>query len=125
VVVQGTSAANNAMTAVTVRIQLPRVGGQVTAKSADTITIARRDGSTTTIHVSSSTTYEVAGQTSANLTDVTVGMILVAEGSQRADGSIDATTVVAGTVMGGHGWFGPDTAPNPAPSTSPSGTTEG
>ena len=113
------------MTAVTVRIQVPRVGGQVTATSADTITITRRDGTTTTIHVSSSTTYQVAGQTSASLTDVTVGMIVVAEGTQRADGSIDATTVVAGTVMGGRGWFGPYTAPNAAPSASPSGTTEG
>jgi hypothetical protein len=125
VVVQGTSAVNDAMTAVTVRIRLPRVGGQVTAKSADTITIARRDGSTSTIHVSSATTYQVAGQTSASLTDVTVGMILVAEGTQRADGSIDAATVVAGTVVGGQGWFGPNTAPNPAPSASPSGTSEG
>jgi hypothetical protein len=121
VVVQGTSATNNAMTAVTVRIRLPRVGGEVTATSADTINITRRDGSTTTIHVSSSTTYQVAGQTSASLADVTVGMIVVAEGMQRADGSIDATTVVAGTVMGGRGWFGPYSAP----SASPSGTTEG
>ena len=125
VVVQGASATNNAMTAVTVRIQVPRVGGQVTATSADTITITRRDGTTTTIHVSSSTTYQVAGQTSASLSDVTVGMIVVAEGTQRADGSIDATTVVAGTVMGGRGWFEPYTTPNAAPSASPSGTTEG
>lgn len=122
VVVQGTSATNNAMTAVTVRIQLPRVGGQVTAKSSDTITVARRDGSTATIHVSSSTTYQVVDKTSASLADITVGMTVMAEGTQRADGSIDASTVVAGTVKaGGRGWFGPFAAP----SASPSGTTEG
>jgi hypothetical protein len=121
VVVQGTSAANNAMTAVTVRIQLPRVGGQVTAKTTDTITVTRRDGSTTTIHVSSDTTYQVVDKTSATLADITVGMTVMAEGSQRSDGSIDASTVIAGSVMGGHGWFGPDTAP----SASPSGTTQG
>ena len=121
VVVQGTSAANDAMTAVTVRIQLPRAGGQVTAKTADTITVTRRDGTTSVIHVSSSTTYQVVDKTSATLADITVGMTVMAEGTQRTDGSIDATTVVGGMVRGGHGWFGPDAAPG----ASPSGTTEG
>jgi hypothetical protein len=121
VAVQGTSATNNAMTAVTVRIQLPRVGGQVTATTADSITVTRRDGSTTVIHLSPSTTYQVADKTSATLADITVGMTVMAEGTQRSDGSIDATTVVGGTVRGGHGWFGPDAVP----SASPSGTTEG
>jgi hypothetical protein len=119
VVVQGTSATNNAMTAVTVRIQLPRVGGQVTAKTADTITVSRRDG-TTVIHVSSSTTYQVVDKTSATLADITVGMTIMAEGTQRSDGSIDATTVVGGIIRGGHGWFGREAAP----SASPSGTIE-
>ncbi|MET1231790.1 MAG: DUF5666 domain-containing protein [Candidatus Limnocylindrales bacterium] len=122
VVVQGTSATNNAMTAVTVRIQLPRVGGQVTAKTGDTITVARRDGSTTTIHVSASTTYQIVGSQSASLADIKVGMIVTAEGTQRADGTIDASTVVGGGVKpGGRGWFGPYAAP----SASPSGTIEG
>ncbi len=122
VVVQGTSATTDAMTAVTVRIQLPRVGGQVTAKTSDSITVVRRDGSTATIHVSSATTYLVADTTSATLADVTVGMIVMAEGTQRADGTIDASTVVGGSMRsGGHGWFGPSAVP----SASPSGTIEG
>jgi Domain of unknown function (DUF5666) len=121
VVVQGTSATDSAMTAVTVRIQLPRVGGQVTAKTVDTITVTRRDGSTTTIHVSSTTTYQVVDDPSASLADITVGMIVMAEGTQRADGAIDASTVVGGSVKaGGRGWLGPFAAP----SASPSGTTE-
>lgn len=115
VVVQGTSAANNAMTAVTVRIQVPRAGGQVTAKTADSITVTRRDGSTTVIHVSSSTTYRVVDETSATLADITVGMIIMAEGTQRSDGSIDATTIVGGIGRGGHGRFGREAAPGATP----------
>jgi hypothetical protein len=121
VVVQGTSATDDTMTAVTVRIQVPRVGGQVTATTADTITVAHRDGSMTVIHVSASTTYQVVDKASATLADITVGMAVMAEGSLRTDGSIDATTVVGGTIRGNHGWFEQDAAP----SASPSGTTEG
>lgn len=121
VVVQGTSATANTMTAVTVRIQLPRVGGTVSAKTADTITIQRGDGTSTALHVSGSTTYQVAGATNATLADVTVGMSLIAEGTQRADGSIDATTIVAGARMrGGRGGMWQTT-----PDATSSGTTEG
>ncbi len=122
VIVQGTSATNNAMAAATVRIQLPRLGGQVTAKDADSITVTRRDGTTTTIHVSTATTYQVGGTPNATLADISVGMIVMAEGSQRADGSIDATTVVGGTGMrGGRGFFGPSATPNASPSDTTNG----
>ncbi|HEY8199662.1 MAG TPA: DUF5666 domain-containing protein [Candidatus Limnocylindrales bacterium] len=122
VIVQGASASNNAMTAATVRVQLPRVGGQVTAKDADSITVTRRDGTTTTIHVSAGTTYQVVDAPSATLADISVGMIVMAEGSQRADGSIDATTVVGGNVMrGGRGFYGPSATPNASPSDTTNG----
>lgn len=121
VIAQGTSATDGTMTAVTVRIRLPRVGGQVTAKTADTITIQRGDGTSTTVHVSGSTSYRVAGTTVATLADVTVGMSLVAEGTQRSDGAIDAAAVVAGAWMhGGRRGMWPTT-----PDADPSGTTNG
>ena len=59
---------------------------------------------------------------SATLADISVGMIVMAEGPQRADGSIDATTVVGGTVMrGGRGFYGPGATPNASPSDTTNG----
>jgi len=107
---------------------LPTVVGEVTAKTADTITVAGRDGTSTTIHVDADTTYRVAGREAADLADVTVGMIVFAQGTERADGSLDAVTVNAGNFRRGFdsdggrfpwpkGPWAPD-AP-PAPDASP------
>jgi hypothetical protein len=71
--------------------------GKVTATTSTTITVEVRGGTTTTIHVDASTTYRVAGAATAKLSDVTVGMYISAQGISRADGSLDATTVAAGT----------------------------
>ncbi|MEW5991763.1 MAG: DUF5666 domain-containing protein [Chloroflexota bacterium] len=72
----------------------PHAGGTVTAISGSTITVERRDGTETTITVTSSTTYTVAGD-EATLADVEVGMFLVAEGTENSDGSLTATEVRA------------------------------
>lgn len=96
VVAQGTATADS-FTATTVRVSLPAVAGEVTAKTADAITIKRRDGSTTVIHVTDKTTYEVRGKDAAGLDDVAVGYSVEAEGVMRADGSMDAAAVEAGT----------------------------
>jgi hypothetical protein len=96
VVVQGTQASGNTLTALSVHIRVPVVFGQVTAKTADTITIKRPDGTTATIHVGSSTTYQPPKSATAGLADVTVGNFVSVEGTQRADGSIDARVVVTG-----------------------------
>jgi hypothetical protein len=105
---------------------LPTAFGEVTAKTADTITVSRRDGTTTTIHVDGDTTYRVAGDADASLADITVGMLVVARGSERGDGSLDAVAVRAGTINRGlrmddfpgpPGEWGPD-APD-APEASP------
>ena len=78
-------------------VVLPRVFGEVTAKTADTITVRRPDGTTMTIRVSGSTTYRVAGAANGGgLADVGVGMFLVAEGTQNADGSLAAGRIAAG-----------------------------
>ena len=103
-------------------VVMPSLVGQVTARTGDTISITQRDGTTATIHVTGTTTYAVEGVTGATLTDIAVGMRVAAEGSLRADGSLDAASVTAG--VGGHG-FGPGgdhdhdrTTPGASPSAS-------
>lgn len=110
-IVAGTSTGANQLTALTVQVAGDRAVGTVTAKTADSITIKRRDGSSLTIHVDADTTYRVAGSTTAGLADVTVDMAIGVSGRARADGSIDAATVVAGNGrgfgLGGGGFDGP------------------
>jgi hypothetical protein len=119
--VSGSVTADNAMTATNVRVAGDRAVGKVTAKTANTITIQRRDGSSLTIHVDADTTYRVAGVETADLGDVAVDMAIGVSGRTRADGSLDADAVAAGKVRGfGRGWldgrkgaggFGPEAAP--------------
>ena len=92
---QGTTSGDT-FTAITVRVSLPDVAGEVTGKTADSITIKRGDGSTTVIHVTRKTTYEVRGKDPASLADIAVGDRVGAEGVLRADGSMDASAVEAG-----------------------------
>lgn len=104
--VAGTVTADNQMTATNVRVAGDRVVGQVTAKTGDTITIQKRDGSSVTVHVDGDTTYRVAGVAAADLGDVAVDMAIGVSGRARADGSIDADAVVAGNAGGfGRGGF--------------------
>ena len=103
-------------------VVVPSLAGEVTAKTSDSITITRRDGTTATIHVSSLTTYTVEGVTSPTLADIAVGMRVWAEGTSNSDGSLDASSVTAGLAghdgMGHHG--GPDDDSNgTSPSASP------
>jgi hypothetical protein len=98
--VQGTLTADNQMTATNVRVAGDRAVGTVTAKTADTLTIRRRDGTSLTIHVDGDTTYRVATVENADLGDVTVGMAIGVTGRARSDGSIDADAVAAGAVRG-------------------------
>ncbi|HET7169165.1 MAG TPA: DUF5666 domain-containing protein [Candidatus Limnocylindrales bacterium] len=144
-VVAGTTTGDNALTALTVRVSPDRAIGTVTAKTADTITIKQRDGSSLAIHVGAATTYRVGGAagTADSLADVSVDMAVAVTGRARADGSIDADQVVAGVGRGmmrdgfggldgpgfggfpGRGGFrgfgdgGDDGSPDAAPSTAP------
>jgi hypothetical protein len=100
-----------------ITVILPHVGGEVTAVDGSTITVEQRDGTTATITVNGDTEYQVGGD-NATLADVEVGMFLVAEGAENADGSLTATDVRAadpdafgGKGPGGRGFhfgFGPD-----------------
>ena len=115
-----------------IAVILPREGGQVTKIDGSTITVSQRDGSTATITVNGSTKYSVNGNASAALSDVKVGMFLVAEGTKNSDGSLTASSVRAGNISTnegrggrfGHGFpFGPDgNGANPGSSAAPSAT---
>ena len=106
-------------------VVMPSQGGEVTAKTSDTITVTRPDGTTATINVNGSTKYTVQGVENATLADIAVGMHLRAEGTDNADGSLDASSVIAGA--GGHDGFGrggrghgwdDDTTPAASPNSS-------
>ena len=100
VVVAGTSTGENAMTALGVRVAPDRAVGTVTAKTVDSITIKKRDGTSLTIHVNAETKIRVPGKENATLSDITVDMAIGITGRARSDGSIDADAVVADKVRG-------------------------
>ena len=127
-------ASDGTYTVTAIIVVLPSVAGQVSAIDGDTITVTQLGGTKTTVHVGDSTTYTVDGKT-GKLSDIKVGAFIVAEGTQRSDGSLDAASVRAGfggkLVPGGPSSgrpgfpgnrHGDGTAPNasPAPSTSAS-----
>lgn len=105
-----------------IQLVLPSVAGQVTAVDGSTITVKRFDGTTQTIHVDASTTYTVAGVTTPTLSDIKVGAFIVAQGTQGADGSLDAEAVHGGFEQGFGHRGGPGDPDKAAPSAAPSGT---
>ena len=91
-----------------IAVILPHVGGEVTAIDGSTITVEGRAGTTSTITVDGDTTYQVNGD-DATLADVEAGMVLVAEGTENAEGSLTATEVKAADpddFFGGRGRHG-------------------
>jgi hypothetical protein len=126
IVATGTKAADGSLTASAVWVRLPHVAGSVTAITGSTITLSRRDGTTVTIHVGSTTTIRVAGVDNAKLSDIKTGMAIAVEGTQRADGSIDATAIGAGKLGAlGKGPGHDRNAPNASPVPAASGGTTG
>jgi hypothetical protein len=99
----------------------------VTAVSGDTITVSGRDGTTGTIHVDGDTTYSLNGTSGKALSDITVGSFIVAEGTERSDGSLDADAIHGGLGGRRDGMGGPGfrerhlapAAPDATPSTDP------
>lgn len=82
---------------------LPSIAGQITKIDGSTITVKQFDGTAATIHVSSTTTYGVAGVAKGKgaLSDLKVDGFLIANGTKRADGSLDAESVFGGSFRGG------------------------
>jgi len=110
-----------------VAVMPPHVGGTVTAISGSTITVEQRDGTTATVTVTADTTYRVSGTDGKALSDVTVGMFLVAEGTENSDGSLTATAVHAGdpaTFRGRHGGFPNANGTTPDATTAPDATSD-
>ena len=89
---QGT-VSGDTFTATAIEVELPNLGGEVTAKTGSAITVKKGDGTTATIHVSGTTKYKVKGRATAALGDIAVGDRVSAEGTLRADGSLDAVSV--------------------------------
>ncbi len=84
-------------TALSIDIELPHIAGLVTAKTRDSITVTQRDGTTAVIHVGAGTTYKVLGSAAPSLADIEIGDGVSAEGTLRANGSLDAASVHAGS----------------------------
>ena len=112
VIAQGNTSGDT-FTAITVRISLPAVAGEVSAKTAGSITIKHRDGSTSVIHVTDQTTFQVRGKDPAGLGDIAVGDRVLAQGPLRADGSMDATAVAGGPKKAPKSSKAPETSAAP------------
>lgn len=126
-------AADGTYTITAIGVVLPAIGGQVTAISGNTITVTGRDGTTGTIHVDGDTTYDMDGTSGKALADLSVGGFVVAVGTLRADGSLDADAVHSGfggprglldgrgpgRGFGFHGFGSPDDDVNPDAAPSP------
>jgi hypothetical protein len=99
-----------------IAVILPHVGGEVTAVDGSTVTVEQRDGTSATVTIGGDANIVVNGDAAA-LADIEVGMVLVAEGTENADGSLDATRVKAGEArlrgdgFGGRGFHGPGFGP--------------
>jgi hypothetical protein len=102
----GTKAADGTFTATSIQVAPAQVAGSVTAKTATTITINDAKGTTSTIDVSGTTTYQSPKAASSSLSDVTVGGWVEAEGTLNADGSLAATIVRIMPGPGGPGGNG-------------------
>lgn len=122
-------AADGSYSITAISVVLPTIAGQVTAINGDTLTVTQPVGATATIHVAAGTTYQVNGA-AGSLSDIKVGSFIVAEGTQRTDGSLDAAAVHVG--LGAHGFRGPGGegpggdhagAGDPDASPAPSGAT--
>jgi hypothetical protein len=120
-------------TVTAIEVVVPIVVGQVTATDGDSLTLQQPDGSSATVHVDGSTTYTVAGESGKALADVEVGMVVVASGELNDDGSLDASSVRAGSIWQGLGRGGRGHGPwsgngpwsgDPAPTASPDASTD-
>ncbi len=116
--------ADGTYTVTNIVVVLPSVAGQVSAIDGNTLTITLPGGTTSVVHVDANTTYKVDGAAGAK-TDITVGSFIMAEGTQRSDGSLDAADVATGTFHGhgGPGWDGkpgfPDSPADPDATPAP------
>jgi hypothetical protein len=79
-------------------IVLPRTIGTIAAIGTSSMTITDRDGASVTVHLGSGTIFRVRGVDRATEASLAKGMVVLVVGERRADGSIDATSVLAGKL---------------------------
>jgi len=96
IVARGTLATDGTLTATSVEVAPATAAGTVKEKSAGSLTLTTRDGSTVIVKVATSTTYQVDGITSPTLADVKVGDVVMAAGSRNASSS---THGISSTAM--------------------------
>ena len=103
-----------------------RVRGTIEAVDGDVLAVKSRGGEDFRLHMTGD--LRVVGITKISLSDIKVGAFIVAEGTQRTDGSLDAVRVASGFHgPDGHGGHGPgdnddDNGTNPNASPAPSST---
>ena len=85
--------ADGSFTVVSLTVPAARAGGEVTAVNGNTITIKRRDGTTTTLTVNGSTVFK-QGDANASKADVKVGSMITAEGKPGSSDAFTATSVM-------------------------------
>ena len=115
IVAQGTIDTNGALTAKVVTIQVPRIGGQVTAVNGASYTVSGRNGATYTVITTGSTTYvNPNGSSAATTPTIAKGAFIMAEGTLSADGkTLTAQRILVlptgmGNGFGRHGGDGGD-----------------
>lgn len=79
-------------------VVLPTVLGTIESTADGSLTITDRDGATVTVHIDAATTIRVRGVENATAKDLAKGLVVIVVGERRADGSIDATGVLAGKL---------------------------
>ena len=128
-VAEGTANSDGSLSAVRVTIQVPRVGGQVTAVNGASYTVAGRVGQAAyTIATTGSTTFVNADGSTAAASAIKTGSFIVAEGTLSSDGKTltaqRVTLAPAGVERGygGHGGFGPGADGATTGATAPSTT---
>ncbi len=97
------SSDGSTLNALAVTIQLPRVIGQVSAVSGNTVTVQSPDGTTSTVRLTDTTTYSAGPQATASKSSITTGSFIMAEGTVGSDGSLTALRVDVATGMGFNG----------------------
>jgi hypothetical protein len=93
-----TKNADGTFTIQAIDIVLPRTVGTIADVGSSSITITDRDGATVTVHFAAGTTFRVRGVDNATAASLAKGMVVLVVGERRADGSIDATSVLAGKL---------------------------
>ncbi len=82
----------------------PTVAGKITALSGDDITVQGKNSTSTTVIVSSGTTYKTmkganGGSSTSSRSALKVGDFIAVQGTKNSDGSVTASSILFGTGL--------------------------